>query len=215
MKGRTNRTRTAAILVMMVAVFLLAYFLPFDALTSAGKLGTSTREALLMLQDYARHHVLLCLVPALFIAGAIACFVSQGGGDEVLRRAGAQGGGVQHRRRCPGRVLAACSCTVLPLFAGIYTRGAGLGPAVGVPLRRPGDQRAGDRPDGAGPGLRSWVLARAVGAMVFSVVIGVTMHLLYRKEEAARDTSGRLCSPGEDDHGSGRCGRRLLYFAAR
>jgi uncharacterized membrane protein YraQ (UPF0718 family) len=96
----------------------------------AARWRTSTREALLMLQDYARHHVLLCLVPALFIAGAIACFVSAGGGDEVLRRAGPQGRSRTASRRSQGTILAACSCTILPLFAGIYKRGAGLGPAT-------------------------------------------------------------------------------------
>jgi hypothetical protein len=152
MKGRTNRTRTAAILVMMVAVFLLAYFLSFDALTSAGKLGTSTREALLMLQDYARHHVLLCLVPALFIAGAIACFVSQAA---VMKYFGAQAHKVvaYSIAAVSGTILAACSCTILPLFAGIYKRGAGLGPATAFPLFRPRDQRAGDRSYGAGAWL--------------------------------------------------------------
>jgi uncharacterized membrane protein YraQ (UPF0718 family) len=210
MKGRTNRTRTAAILVMMVAVFLLAYFLPFDALTSAGKLGTSTREALLMLQDYARHHVLLCLVPALFIAGAIACFVSQAA---VMKYFGAQAHKVvaYSIAAVSGTILAACSCTILPLFAGIYKRGAGLGPATAFLY--------------SGPAINvlaivltarvlGWELgvARAVGAIVFSVIVGVAMHLIYRKEEAARDTPGGFFL-GDDDH-ERPLWQTILYFAA-
>jgi uncharacterized membrane protein YraQ (UPF0718 family) len=163
----------------MVAVFALAYTLPFDALPAG-----APRESLLLLQDYARHHVLLCLVPALFIAGAISVFISQAA---VVRHLGAQA----HRvvaygvAAVSGTVLAACSCTVLPLFAGIYKRGAGLGPAIAFLY--------------AGPAINvlavlltaqvlGWELglARALGAVVFSVVLGVVMHALYRKEERDR-----------------------------
>jgi len=194
----------------MVAVFLLAYFLPFEALPASGKLMTSGREALLMLQDYAQHHVMLCLVPALFIAGAISCFVSQAA---VMKYFGAQA----HKAvaytvaAVSGTILAACSCTILPLFAGIYTRGAGLGPATAFLY--------------SGPAINvlaiiltarvlGWELgaARAIGAIVFSVIIGLSMHFIYRKEEAARQVEGGFFVQEEAD-GRGLW-RNALYFAA-
>jgi uncharacterized membrane protein YraQ (UPF0718 family) len=188
MNGLPARARTVAILGAMLVVFLLAYFLPFEALPASGKVATSGREALLMLQDYARHHVLLCLVPALFIAGAIACFVSQAA---VMKYFGAQA----HKAvaysvaAVSGTILAACSCTILPLFAGIYKRGAGLGPATAFLYSGPAINVLAIILTARvlGPELG---VARAVGAIVFSVVIGLVMHLIYRKEEAARDTQG-------------------------
>ncbi len=210
MEWLVGRVRTAAILLVMAAVFVLAYFLPFEALPAAGKVSTSAREALLMLQDYARHHVLLCLVPALFIAGAIACFVSQAA---VMKYFGAQAHKVvaYSVAAVSGTILAACSCTILPLFAGIYKRGAGLGPATAFLY--------------SGPAINvlaiiltarvlGWELgvARAVGAVVFSVIIGLVMHLIYRKEEAARDTQGGFVM-GEDDR-ERPLWQTVLYFGA-
>jgi len=114
---------------LIAAVFVLAYVLPFSALPAGTTASRAAREALLLLQDYARHHVLRCLVPALFIAGAISTFVSQAA---VMRYFGAAARKVVAYAvaSVSGTVLAACSCTVLPLFAGIYRRGAGLGPAT-------------------------------------------------------------------------------------
>lgn len=194
----------------MVAVFLLAYFLPFEALPASGKLLTSGREALLMLQDYAQHHVMLCLVPALFIAGAISCFVSQAA---VMKYFGAQA----HKAvaytvaAVSGTILAACSCTILPLFAGIYTRGAGLGPATAFLY--------------SGPAINvlaiiltarvlGWELgaARAIGAIVFSVIIGLSMHFIYRKEEAARRVEGGFFV--QEESGGRSLWQNGLYFAA-
>jgi uncharacterized membrane protein YraQ (UPF0718 family) len=209
-KTLSPRGRQAAVLALMLAVFLLAYLLPFGGLPAGTRLASATREGLLMLQEYAREHVLLCLVPALFIAGAISCFISQAA---VIRYFGAQA----HKALAysvaaiSGTILAACSCTVLPLFAGIYTRGAGIGPATAFLY--------------SGPAINvlaiiltarvlGWQLgvARAVGAVVFSLVIGLTMHLIYRREEAARQTQGAFFAPEQDQ------GRRLwqngVYFAA-
>jgi len=154
--------------------------------------------------------VLLCLVPALFIAGAIACFVSQAA---VMKYFGAQAHKVvaYSVAAVSGTILAACSCTILPLFAGIYTRGAGLGPATAFLY--------------AGPAINvlaiiltarvlGWQLgaARAIGAIVFSIVIGLTMHLIYRKEEAARDTQGGFVTG--DDQRERPLWQTALYFAA-
>ena len=112
-------------LVLLVGAFALAFFLPIESPRMQGAL----LEGFWLLKDYARQHVFLCLVPAFFIAGAIGQFVSQGA---VLRYLGAKAPrpvayGVAS---ISGSNLAVCSCTVLPLFASIYRRGAGLGPAT-------------------------------------------------------------------------------------
>ncbi len=163
---------------LIVGVFLAAYFTPFHN----ENVSASILEAFHMLQEYAREHVLLCLIPAFFIAGAIANFIHQGA---VMRYLGS-GAKVWLSyliASISGVVLAVCSCTVLPLFAGIYKRGAGIGPAVAFLY--------------AGPGINllaiiltarilGWELgvARALGAIVFSVLIGVLMALFFGKEEA-------------------------------
>ena len=167
-------------LLAMISVFLVAYFMP---LTSERFTGAVV-EALYMVQDYARLHVLTCLIPALFIAGAISNFISQ---NAVIRYFGASA-----RKwlsyavaSVSGAVLAVCSCTVLPLFAGLYMRGAGIGPAVAFLY--------------AGPAINilaiimtarvlGWQIgvARAVGAVVFAIVIGLIMSVLFRKEEESR-----------------------------
>jgi uncharacterized membrane protein YraQ (UPF0718 family) len=194
----------------MVVVFLLAYFLPFAALGTERVFPGVIREALLMLQDYAHHHVLLCLVPALFIAGAISVFVSQAA---VIKYFGAEAKKVVAYgvAAVSGTVLAACSCTILPLFAGIYRRGAGLGPATTFLY--------------AGPAINvlaivltasvlGWELgvARAVGAVVFSVIVGLTMHLIYRRKERERTDQGGFVLP--DDAGDRPLWKTAAYFAA-
>jgi hypothetical protein len=176
--------RALAILGVMIAVFLLAYLLPFEGLPAASTFTRSGREALLMLQDYAQRHVILCLVPALFIAGAISCFVSQA---SVMKYLGptANKALAYTVASVSGTILAVCSCTVLPLFSGIWTRGAGLGPATAFLY--------------SGPAINvlaiiltarilGWEIgiARAVGAIGFSFVIGLLMHFFYRKEERAK-----------------------------
>ncbi len=106
-------------------VFLAAYFIPFDS----PKIGNAILEAFMMLGEYAREHVLLCLVPAMFIAGAITVFLNQ---RAVIRYLGpkANKAAAYGVASVSGAILAVCSCTVLPLFKGIYKKGAGLGPAV-------------------------------------------------------------------------------------
>jgi len=182
-------------LALMLAVFLLAYFLPFASLSTGSTAPRVIREALLMLQDYAHHHVLLCLVPALFIAGAISVFISQAA---VMKYFGAAARKVvaYSVAAVSGTILAACSCTILPLFAGIYRRGAGLGPATTFLY--------------SGPAINvlaviltarvlGWELgaARAGGAVLLSVLVGLAMHWIYRKEERARDVEGGFVLPEE------------------
>ncbi len=178
-------------LLLIVAGFLGAYYIPWEqsAIRQAGL------EAFLMLRDYAREHVLTCLVPAFFIAGAIASFVSQA---SVLKYFGAKANRVLSYSvaSVSGTVLAVCSCTVLPLFAGIHTRGAGIGPATAFLY--------------SGPAINvlaivltarvlGWELglARAVGAVSFSVIAGLLMAWIFRKDDAARET-GDLVLPEDD-----------------
>ncbi len=169
-------------LALLVGVFLLAYFLPLEH----GRVQQAFLEGLFLLKDYARQHVLLCLVPAFFIAGAIGVFVSQGA---VLRYLGALAPravayGVAS---VSGSILAVCSCTVLPLFAAIYKRGAGLGPATAFLYSGPAINVLAIILTARVLGLELGV-ARAVGAVLFAVVIGLAMAVIFRREEAARQT---------------------------
>jgi hypothetical protein len=121
--GTNMKERTKLFLIILV--FAAAYYIPWSSQT----IRQSGLEAFMMLQEYAREHVLTCLIPAFFIAGAIAVFVSQA---SVLKYFGATANRILSYSvaSVSGTVLAVCSCTVLPLFAGIYMRGAGIGPAT-------------------------------------------------------------------------------------
>jgi uncharacterized protein len=171
-------------LVLLVGVFALAFFLPIESPRMQGAL----LEGFWLLKDYARQHVLLCLVPAFFIAGAIGQFVSQGA---VLRYLGAKAPrpvayGVAS---ASGSILAVCSCTVLPLFASIYRRGAGLGPATAFLYSGPAINVLAMILTARVLGLQLG-LARAIGAVLFAVVVGVLMATLFRREEAERQRNG-------------------------
>lgn len=170
----------------IVAAFLACFYLPIENL----RFTNAIFEALALVKWYAREHVLLCLVPAFFIAGAISVFVSQA---SVMKYFGAKANKFLSYSvaSVSGTILAVCSCTVLPLFSGIYKRGAGLGPAIAFLY--------------SGPAINvlaiiltarilGWQLglARAIGAVVFSIVIGLLMHLIFLKEERARHASGDL-----------------------
>lgn len=181
-------------LLILIGIFLAAYFVPWDHQV----IRQSGLEAFMMLQEYAREHVLTCLIPAFFIAGAIAAFVSQA---SILKYFGAQAKKILSYSvaSVSGTVLAVCSCTVLPLFAGIYSRGAGIGPATAFLY--------------SGPAINvlaivltarilGWQLglARAVGAVIFAVVTGLLMALIFRKDDAAR-TAGEMYLPDEEEKG--------------
>jgi len=169
-------------LILLVGAFLLAFFLPIETPRVQGAL----LEGFFLLKDYAREHVLLCLVPAFFIAGAIGQFVSQGA---VLRYLGAKAPrpvayGVAS---VSGSILAVCSCTVLPLFASIYRRGAGLGPATAFLYSGPAINVLALILTARVLGLEIG-LARAIGAVVFAIVVGLLMAFLFRREEAERQS---------------------------
>ena len=138
-------------------------------------------EALALTRWYAREHVLLCLVPAFFIAGGISVFVSQAAVMKYLG-AGARKVTAYGVAAVSGTVLAVCSCTVLPLFAGIYGMGAGIGPATAFLYSGPAINALAIILTARVLGLEIGI-ARAVGAVVFSVVIGLIMHFIFRKDE--------------------------------
>jgi uncharacterized membrane protein YraQ (UPF0718 family) len=163
-----------------VGVFIACYYLPVGNL----RFDRALLEAFSLVKWYAQEHVLLCLIPAFFIAGAIAVFVSQEGVMKYL-------GPTAPKYICypvasiSGSVLAVCSCTVLPLFAGISARGAGLGPATAFLYSGPAINVLAIILTGRILGLELGI-ARAVGAVVFSVVIGLLMSLIFIKEEKQR-----------------------------
>lgn len=167
-------------LALIVVVFLVAFYLPIES----PRLGNAVLESLALVKWYAREHVLLCLIPAFFIAGAISVFVSK---DSVMKYLGARANKVLAYgvASVSGSVLAVCSCTVLPLFAGIYRMGAGLGPASAFLYSGPAINVLAIILTARvlGPSLG---IARALGAVLFSIVIGLAMHFFFRKEETAR-----------------------------
>jgi uncharacterized membrane protein YraQ (UPF0718 family) len=167
-------------LAFIVVVFLACFYLP----VGLPRFDNAILEAFHLVKWYAREHVLLCLIPAFFIAGAISVFVSQGA---VMKYLGAKANKILAYgvASVSGTILAVCSCTVLPLFAGIYRMGAGLGPACAFLYSGPAINVLAIVMTARilGPEMG---IARAVGAIIFSVIIGVLMHFFFRKEEAER-----------------------------
>ena len=167
-------------MALIVGVFLGFFWLPIENSRFAG----AVVESLALVKWYAQEHVILCLVPAFFIAGGIACFISQAA---VMRYLGPAAKKVMAYgvASVSGTILAVCSCTILPLFAGIYQRGAGLGPATAFLYAGPAINVLAivltARVLGVGLGA-----ARAGGAIVFSIVIGLLMHSIFSKEEKAK-----------------------------
>jgi len=165
---------------VLTAVFLAVYFLPLGS----EEVRRALVEAFRLLQWYALHHTLACVVPAMFIAGAISTFLSHG---SVMRYLGPGASrplayGVAS---VAGVVLAVCSCSVLPMFAGIYTAGAGLGPASAFLYSGPAINVMAVFLSARVLGLDLGT-ARAAGAVVFAMVIGLAMALVFRRSEAKR-----------------------------
>jgi hypothetical protein len=165
-------------------------------------------EAFSLLQEYARKHVLFCLIPAFFIAGAISVFISQ---SSVIKYFGVRAKKILSYSvaSVSGAILAVCSCTVLPLFAGIYARGAGIGPATSFLYSGPAINALAIILTAKVLGFKLG-LARALGAIVFSVAIGLAMHFIFYKEEKKRDSEGFI----ETETTQSRpLGKTALYFA--
>ena len=165
---------------LIVGIFLVFFWLPLGSNRFTG----AVIESLALAKWYAQEHVILCLVPAFFIAGAIACFVSQAAVMKYLG-AGAKKVLAYGVASVSGSILAVCSCTVLPIFAGIWKRGAGLGPAIAFLYSGPAINVLAIVLTARVLGLAMGT-ARAVGAVIFSIVIGLIMHFLFIKEEEAK-----------------------------
>jgi len=192
-------------LTITITVFLGCFYLPVGIL----RFDNAVMESLHLVKWYAQEHVLLCLVPAFFIAGAIFVFVSQ---RSVMKYLGAGANKVLAYgvASVSGTILAVCSCTVLPLFAGIYRMGAGLGPATAFLYSGPAINVLAIILTGQVLGLEMGI-ARAVGAVVFSVVIGLVMHLIYRGEELEKAKS-EMAMPEPEVTRS--LWKNVVYFAA-
>jgi uncharacterized membrane protein YraQ (UPF0718 family) len=198
--------RELKIFAALVSIFLVAYFLPL----SNPKIQQAIQEAFRLLQWYARNHTLACIVPALFIAGAIITFLSQ---ESVMRYLGPKANPVLAYgiASVSGCILAVCSCSVLPMFAGIYQLGAGLGPATAFLYSGPAINVLAifltARVLGFDIGL--W---RAVGSIVFAVVIGVLMAVIFRKTEKAKVEATMQMPQSEKPRR--HIGKNALFLAA-
>ena len=170
----------------LVGIFIVAYFLPLGS----PNVQTAIFEAFRLLQWYAIHHTLACVVPAMFIAGAISTFLNQA---SVMRYLGPKSNRTTAYAvaSVSGIILAVCSCSVLPMFAGIFAMGAGLGPATAFLYSGPAinvmavflSARVLGVELGAG---------RAIGAVVFAVIIGLVMSFIFRRSEQQRVAAAQV-----------------------
>jgi len=192
-------------LAWIISIFIACYYLP----VGSGRFDNAILEALHLVKWYAQEHVLLCLVPAFFIAGAIAVFVSQA---SVLKYLGAKANKVLAYgvASISGSILAVCSCTILPLFSGIYKMGAGLGPATAFLYSGPAINILAIILTARilGPELG---FARAIGAIVFSIIIGLLMHFFFRKEEGEKAAAQAVMPEPEVTR---PLWQNIVYFAA-
>lgn len=192
----------------LLGIFLYIYFVPFDT----PKVSGAILEGFYMLQDYVRKHTLTCLIPALFIAGAISIKVSQA---SVIKYFGSGARKVISYgvASVSGTILAVCSCTILPLFSGIYARGAGLGPAIAFVYSGPAINILAivltTRVLGVEMGI-----ARGIGAISFSIIIGLIMAIIFRKDEQSRqmDVAKNRVNISKSDEGS--ITKTILFFVS-
>jgi hypothetical protein len=192
-------------LLLIIGVFLACYYLPVGSV----RFDNAILEAFHLVKWYAQEHVLLCLVPAFFIAGAIGVFVSQA---SVMKYLGPKANKVMAYgvASVSGTILAVCSCTILPLFAGIYKMGAGLGPASAFLYSGPAINVLAIILTARilGPEMG---IARAVGAVLMGIVIGASMAFIFRKEEKAK-LAIQMAMPAEEIKRP--LWQTSLYFAA-
>ena len=176
----------------ILAFFLFAYYMPIENQSFADAIN----EAFILAKWYAREHVLLCLVPAFFIAGVIAVFVSQAA---VIKYFGANAKKwISYLvASVSGTILAVCSCTILPLFSSIHKRGAGLGPAIAFLYSGPAINILAIILTARILGFELGI-ARVVGAVIFSIVIGLIMSFIYRKEEKEK-AAAQLAMPEPEE----------------
>ena len=178
---------------------------------TSGVAARATLGGLEALLDYVSAHVVTCLVPAFFIAGAVAVFVSQA---SVMKYFGARARKTlaYSVASLSGAILAVCSCTILPLFSGIHRRGAGLGPAIAFLFSGPAINILAVVYTARLLGFEIG-LARGIMAIVFSLVVGLLMAILFRRDEAERQAGGDFVLP--DDPGAKPLALTSLFFAAQ
>ena len=194
---------------LLITGFILFYFLPLDYLGFYNPFY----EALAMLKMYAREHVIFSLIPAFLIAGAIYQFLDQ---NAVLKYLGAKTNKIiaYFVASVSGSILTVCSCTVLPLFSGIYKKGAGLGPAMAFLYSGPAINVLAIIMTARVLGWQIG-LARAIGAIIFSVIIGLCMHFIFLSEERERQANGELKFGTRNNEVDGRTSlQNLLYFVS-
>ncbi len=191
-------------LLAVLGVFLGCFFMPLNA----PRFTNAVIEALALVKWYAQEHVVLCLLPAFFIAGAIAVFVSQ---TSVMKYLGAGANKVVAYTvaSVSGSILAVCSCTILPLFAGIYRMGAGIGPATAFLYSGPAINVLAIILTARILGVQLGI-ARAIGAILFSIVIGLLMHIIFIKEEREKKTAQAAM---EEPEVSRPLWQNAVYFA--
>jgi uncharacterized membrane protein YraQ (UPF0718 family) len=192
-------------LLIITLVFLGTFYLPMGI----PRFDNALMESLHLAKWYAQEHVLTCLIPAFFIAGAIAVFVSQA---SVMKYFGAKAKKAlaYSVASVSGSILAVCSCTVLPLFAGIYRMGAGLGPATAFLYSGPAINVLAIILTARVLGLELGI-ARALGAIVFSIVVGLLMHFIFHKEELEK-ANDQMAMP--EPEVTRPLGQNALYFAS-
>ncbi len=168
------------ILIWIILAFAFTFLMPVES----GRFKEAVMAMFDLTKWYAREHVILCLLPAFFIAGVISVFVSQGA---VMKYFGAKAKkwAAYMVASISGTILAVCSCTILPLFLSIYKRGAGLGPAIAFLYSGPAINILAIILTARILGFELGI-ARIIGAVVFAIVIGSVMSLIYHKEEKAK-----------------------------
>ncbi len=161
----------------LLIAFLFFYYAPLEG----GKVVEALSAGLALLQDYARKHVLTCLVPAFFIAGAIAVFVKK---DSILQLLGpaAKKYIAYPIASVSGGILAVCSCTILPLFAGIYKRGAGIGPAVAFLFTGPAINVTAIFLTGNAVGW-DFAFGRLIASVIIAIIVGLIMGLIFSEHD--------------------------------
>ncbi|MFN3692417.1 MAG: permease, partial [Fervidobacterium sp.] len=175
--------------ILIVILFLALYFIPFDHPT----VSSAILNGFTMLNEYARQHVLLCLVPAFFIAGTISVMLKK---DAVLKLLGPNAKKIISYpvAAVSGAVLAVCSCTILPLFGGIYKKGAGIGPATTFLFAGPAINIAAIFLTAR---VLGWELglARMVSTLLAAILIGLLMELMFQEKG-----EGGFLLPGEESN---------------
>lgn len=194
-------------ILLIIGVFLVIFFIPF----TNERVAHAIQEAFLMLSDYAHEHVLLCVVPALFIAGSIVVFLNQ---QSVIKYLGPSAKKIvaYSVASVSGAILAVCSCTVLPLFKGIYKKGAGLGPAIAFLYSGPAINILAIILSYKVFGWRLGI-SRMVFSIVFAFLIGIIMQFLFRKEDEKRLVDARLFQ-GNDGQEERSLLKMIIFMAS-